>query len=1123
MAADRFHRLMEVFEHAVALSPSERASYLGRSVGDDQALRAEIEALLSHHERGEDGAGGVATAAGLRAAGEWIDEVDDARSPAMPVLRGDYRILRTIGEGGMGVVYEAEQTFPRRRVAIKSLRPGLSSARMLRRFRAEAEFLARLQHPGIAQIYEAGIADEQSPDQAYFVMELVPGETLTAYASSRSLDRRVRWEMLARICDAVQHAHQRGVIHRDLKPANIIVKTEAADSGDSAGTGVPKIVDFGIARAAVPEAGGSMATREGQLIGTPSYMSPEQLNGGDVDTRSDIYALGVIGYELMCGRLPFDLTQVSIVTAARVVAEEPAPPISSHDRSLRGDPEIIIATAMAKEPARRYASAAEMAQDIRRMLAGEAILARRDSAMYIVGRQIRRHRAVAAALALALLAVLAFAIHASINAERQRRLAVAMDRARAEAVAARDRADAATLEAEAARARAVEELMQGSIERGRMAGAMGNLTLAEDILWNEHFNRPGAPATHWALWRLYDQNPSEWVVEASPGARSATLSADGRTAAAVGRDGRIRLTSTNDGRPIGVLDQPLNATALCLWPDGSRLAAGIGAGTIVVISFDEDLPESITLRTPEPTRFGATTVHVSRDQGTLAAVLADGAICTWRTSDWSMLSSIPAIRGVTASALADDGSVLAVSSVVDDEPAVSLLDPRTGDPIAGAPQAAGAPVVAMRFSGDGRVLFVGDRAGTLTAWDRLAQRPAFRVNGLGGPVSHVVASADGRRLLALSRLKPYLIDAAAGSILGSLPSERFGALAVAWVDEHDFAVITQQGSLRRIDTRADGSARVVAEYPNWNFAVTYSRDGRLMGVGVGGASAIDVLDAASGRRVSRHTLPGYGTRTRGMRFSPDASALLTGSADGAVREVDTQTGEVRRVLATRRAEVYALDLNPAGTLCAVGYSDRRVILISLPDGSVTELPAFGKRIEGLAFSPDGRLLAISSHADGVSLWNVESGTVGSGGGGTEVRRLSVPSGPWGVAFSTDGARLFVSTQSGLLEAFDITTGDRLASQQGHQRLAPGLAVSPDGRLVATGGEEGLIKLWDAQTVRTLAEFEPRVSTVVYLAFSPDSRRLAAATELKVVLEIDLGFNDARVRAHEPYQRQRLRR
>jgi eukaryotic-like serine/threonine-protein kinase len=314
-----------------------------------------------------------------------------------PEKIGPYRILRLLGEGGMGSVYLAEQKNPHRIVALKVIKPGFVNADLLRRFEQEAHALGRLQHPGIAQIYEAGMADSGFGPQPYFAMEYISGQTLIEYVEDRRLDVRARLELMAKVCDAMNHAHQRGIIHRDLKPGNILVDQE----------GQPKILDFGVARVADSDVEMTRQTDLGQLLGTLPYMSPEQVqpDPAELDIRSDVYALGVIMYELLAGKLPHDMRQMALPEIVQTIRDVDPISLGSIKRIYRGDIETIVAKALEKDKTRRYASAAELAADIRRYLADEPIVARPPTTNYQIQKFARRHKALVSGVVAVVLAL----------------------------------------------------------------------------------------------------------------------------------------------------------------------------------------------------------------------------------------------------------------------------------------------------------------------------------------------------------------------------------------------------------------------------------------------------------------------------------------------------------------------------------------------------------------------------------------------------------------------------------------------------------------------------------------------------------------------------------------------
>lgn len=316
----------------------------------------------------------------------WMQS--DGHPPASPTRIGKYHIKRVIASGGMGVVYEAMQDHPRRVVALKVMKRGIASRSALRRFEYESQLLARLRHPGIAQVYDAGTHADDSGTVPYFVMEYIPNaKPITQYADEKKLGTRQRLELFSKVCDAVHHGHQKGIIHRDLKPGNILVDSH----------GQVKIIDFGVARSTDSDlAVTTLQTDVGQLIGTLQYMSPEQCEADphDIDVRSDVYSLGIVLYQLLCGKLPYDVATMAIHQATRIIREQHPTRLSTVDRALRGDVETIALKALEKDRDRRYQSAVELFQDIRRYLDGEAIVARRASLYYQLSVFARRNKAL---------------------------------------------------------------------------------------------------------------------------------------------------------------------------------------------------------------------------------------------------------------------------------------------------------------------------------------------------------------------------------------------------------------------------------------------------------------------------------------------------------------------------------------------------------------------------------------------------------------------------------------------------------------------------------------------------------------------------------------------------------
>lgn len=420
MSDDRQKRIETILDRVRELSPDERERYIEGHCSDDSSVKDAVRSLLAHHDEAQR---------------VFVPPAHQEVSPPTPDRIGPYEIIRTLGEGGMGTVYLARQKEPiAREVALKVIKPGMDSRQVLSRFQAEQQALAQLDHPSIAKVFDAGSTDDGRP---WFAMEFVSGTRITRYCDDKRMDFRDRIRIFLQVCNAIQHAHQKGIIHRDIKPGNVIVT-------EHDGVAVPKVIDFGIAKAtetgAIPAA---TLTHEGQLVGTLEYMSPEQAAAQAVDTRADVYALGLLLYELLVGVLPFDtkaLRDRGIDAMIRIIRDsEPARPSTrvstlgdtavdqarrrgteprSLARRLRGDLDWIVLKAIEKERERRYASAAGFAEDLSRYLESRPVEARSPSAIYRMKKFTRRHRIGVSIAALIVVALLAISVVTAWQSER---------------------------------------------------------------------------------------------------------------------------------------------------------------------------------------------------------------------------------------------------------------------------------------------------------------------------------------------------------------------------------------------------------------------------------------------------------------------------------------------------------------------------------------------------------------------------------------------------------------------------------------------------------------------------------------------------------------------------------
>jgi WD40 repeat protein/serine/threonine protein kinase len=1002
-----------------------------------------------------------------------------------------YEILGELGRGSMGVVYRARQLGLGRLTALKMILAGEHAGLNDRaRFRAEAEAAGSLRHPHIVQVHEIG----EAGGLLYFSMEYVEGETLKQWLHGAPRPARAAALLMELLARAVAFAHRHGIVHRDLKPANVLLEAPEARPASTEPAGpvvaaaelarlglVPKITDFGLAK----RLGDTLGTRTGELMGTPGYMSPEQLAGraGASGPGVDIYALGCILYEALTGRPPF-LDASLEALADRVRREEPIPPRRLQPRCPR-DLETICLKCLEKEPARRYRGASDLADDLARFLAGEPILARAPSTLDRGIRFARRHRALVAG-ASAVMATLALGIAATGV------MAVRESTARQRADVNADRATESARQAEVARAASQREAYQARLAAATAAmgthdirEASRQLELAPEVLRGWEWRH---------LRGQLDQSLS--VVAGMPSKAHVDFCPPGRRlAVSAGRSGyRLLDAATGGCLAARATDAPCRQVFAFRTSAGPRFVLDQSGESLAFSITDEDGVALGRIAPPQPDTGPATSPFAM-------AMSPDGRRLAFQVSPYNRSPLVEVFDTATGRRTARFGGVWASLRALDFSPdgtqvaavhetsKVYLFDLRPGEPERSLAGHSGG-LRGVAYSRDGKRLASCGDDQTIRVWDTGTWKTLQTLRGHVGGVLCVGFRPDGRRLVSGgsdSTLRIWDVDH--GHALLVRHGHTAGVIHVAFDDEgRTIASTAEDGTARLWDAMAADDASVLRGHASYVYPVAFSPDGRRIASGSWDRT-IRLWDAASGRPA--RTLSGHAGPPGALAFTPDGARLASWADDATIRLWDTATGEeigprLIHQSMYQRDSVYSLVVSPDGrrigaaTAGGVRFWDAAT-RAELPP---LRLPIAGVRV--VAFSPDGRRIAAGGDAAKVIIVDAASGELIAELSGFEGRIQSV-------AFSPDGRHVLTAGKDPTLRLWDAATGELVRTFAGHGLEVLSAVFHPDGTRIASGGHDRSIRIWDAATGEELVRLPGHTWYVFSLAFSPDGETLVSGS------------------------------
>ncbi len=994
---------------------------------------------------------------------------NDSGGRDLPYSFGDYVLLEEVARGGMGVVYKARQTSLNRTVAVKMLLSGqFAGPGELERFRREAEAAAQLRHPNIVAIHEVGRID----GQPYLAMDFINGPSLDHFVRDGPLAPEAAATLARAVAEAVQFAHEHGILHRDLKPSNILM--ERVESGElrvesqeartpqhtvlslnsQRSTLNPMITDFGLMRRLD---GGSDLTASGELLGTPSYMPPEQAEGNwqAVGAPSDVYAIGAILYQLLTGRPPF-LGATRIETLIQVRTQEPVAPrllVPGIERDL----ETICLKCLQKDPAKRYATARDLADDLGRYLRREPIVARPIGPIARLSRWSKRNPKLARLAAVVFLLLSVLAVGSTVGV-------IVVGRYASQASDAREDTERALVKSQ--HSLALNYLHRGvlSCEERRTATGVSlllegyNAAPTEDPLRNAARNLLSGWGGALPMCFLHDG-----AIEA------VAMSRDGRTVATASRDGTARLWDAVTGDPRGPpLRHAAEVVAVAFSPNGETVMTGSRDGTARLWDAATGRPRGEPLRHAKEVR----AIAFSPDGSTVLTTSSDQTARLWDASTGEPRGEPLRHEGeVICAAFSPNGNTLATGGR---DSTVRLWDARTGQSLA-APMPHDGAVEAVAFSPDSRVLISGGRDDMVRLWD------AGTGEAIGDPldaayrVTAVAFSPDGLTFAAACRKGVALVwDSVTRRQIYSLKHDG-PVLALAYSPDSRLLLTGCEDGQARLFDLSDGKPVVNPLLHEGAVSfVSFSADGTHVLTGsLDGTAKLWSLRA--GQAIA---LP-HPDEVRTVGFSHDGRTMITGCDDGLARLWNAASGEPVAGPLAHGAAIFAAAISPDGTTAVTAGQDHAARLWDIQRAEPLGSPMLhDDAVRGVAFSPDGKLLATASLDTTVRLWDAHTGE--PRGHPFQLGQQTVA-----VAFSPDGRSIAATAGYGVVQVWDVAAGEPLEDPIPHELPVHALAFSADGKSLLTGGFDRMARLWDLATHQRRGQPLRHLDKVLAVALSPD--------------------------------------